>query len=81
MERVSLKESACKALFTLKLDKKIAVAVYLYQVTGDGEWGEISFDFEAGTAEIVQLTELDTTVSKKLAKQAIRHLKLSKIIS
>lgn len=39
--------------------------------------GKISFDFEAGTAEIIRLAEWDTTVSKKFAKQAIRHLQTS----
>ncbi len=57
-----------------KRKKKIAAAVYLYQVTGDGEWGEISFDFEVGTAEIVRLAEWDTTISRKFAEQVIRHL-------
>lgn len=57
--------------------KKIAAAVYLYQVDNDGEWGEISFDFETETAEIIRLAEWDTTVSKKFAKQAIRHLQTS----
>ena len=37
-----------------KKNKKIAAAVYLYQADNDGEWGEISFDFEAGTAEIIR---------------------------
>ena len=57
-----------------KRKKKIAAAVYLYQVDNDGEWGEISFDFEVGTAEIIQLAEWDTTVSKKFAKQVIQYL-------
>lgn len=56
-----------------KRKKKIAAAVYLYQVDNDGEWGEISFDFEAGTAEIIRLAEWDTTVSKKFARKAIRY--------
>ena len=60
-----------------KRKKKIAAAVYLYQVDNDGEWGEISFDFEAGTAEIIRLAEWDTTVSKKFAKQAIYYLQTS----
>ena len=60
-----------------KRKKIIAAAVYLYQVDNDGEWGEISFDFEAGTAEIIRLAEWDTTVSKKFAKQAIYHLQTS----
>ena len=57
-----------------KRKKKIAAAVYLYRVDNDGEWGEISFDFEAGTAEIIRLAEWDTTVNKKFAKQIIQCL-------
>jgi len=30
--------------------QKRAAAVYLYQADSDGEWGEIRFDFEKGTA-------------------------------
>jgi len=78
----SIRETYCTLSHMLRLKrksqtkrkKKIAAAVYLYQVDNDGEWGEISFDFEAGTAEIILLAEWDTTVSKKFAKQAIRHL-------
>lgn len=57
-----------------KRKKKIAAAVYLYQVDNDGEWGEISFDFEAGTAEIVRLAEWDTVVSKKFAQKVIQDI-------
>ena len=60
-----------------KRKKKIAAAVYLYQVDNDGEWGEILFDFEAGTAEIIRLAEWDSTVSKKFEKQVIYHLQTS----
>ena len=51
--------------------KKIAAAVYEYQADCDGEWGEIQFDFENGTAEIIQLAEWDTLGSKMFAKQVI----------
>ena len=54
--------------------KKIAAAVYLYQVDNDGEWGEISFNFEAGIAEIIRLAEWDTVVSKKFAQKAIQDI-------
>ena len=54
-----------------KRKKKIAAAAYLYQVDNDGEWGEISFDFEAGTAEIIRLAEWDTMASKKFAKKVL----------
>lgn len=57
-----------------KRKKKITAAGYLYQVDNDGEWGEISFDFEAGTAEIIRLAEWDTTVSKRFAKVVVSHL-------
>ena len=66
-----------KRKFQTKRKKKIAVAAYLYQVDNDGEWGEILFDFEAETAEIIRLAEWDTTISKKFAKQAIYHLQTS----
>ena len=56
-----------------KRKKKIAAAVYLYQVDNDGEWGEISFDFEVETAEIIRLAEWDTTVSKKFARKVIQY--------
>ena len=57
---------------TQKKNKKIAAAVYLYQAAGDGEWGEIRFDFENGTAEIVRLADWDTVMSNVFAKTAIR---------
>ena len=54
-----------------KRKKKIAAAVYLYQVDNDGEWGEISFDFEDGTAEIIRLAEWDTMASKMFATKVV----------
>ena len=55
-------------------EQKIAVAVYLYQVDNDGEWGEIRFDFATGTAEIVWLAEWDTIKSNVFARTAIRYI-------
>ena len=55
-------------------EQKIAAAVYLYQVDNDGEWGEIRFDFAAGTAEIVRLAEGDTIKSNVFARTATRHI-------
>ena len=55
-----------------KKNKKIAAAVYLYQADNDGEWGELRFDFESGTAEIVRLADWDTVKSNIFAKTAIR---------
>ena len=55
-------------------EQKIAAVVYLYQVDNDGEWGEIRFDFAAGTAEIVRLAEWDTIKSNVFARTATRHI-------
>ena len=55
-------------------EQKIAAAVYLYQVDNDGEWGEIRFDFAAGTAEIVWLAEWDTIKSNVFARTATRQI-------
>ena len=55
-------------------EQKIAAAVYLYQVDNDGEWGEIRFDFAAGTAEIVRLAEWDTIKPNVFARTAIRYI-------
>ena len=57
-----------------KKNKKIAAAVYLYQADNDGEWGEIRFDFENGTTEIVKLADWDTMKSNVFAKTAIRYI-------
>ena len=54
-----------------KRKKKIAAAVYLYQVDNDGEWGEISFDFDNGTGTIVQLADWDTIITKLFANKAM----------
>ena len=55
-------------------EQKTAAAVYLYQVDNDGEWGEIRFDFENGTAEIAKLADWDTIKSNVFAKTAIRYV-------
>ena len=52
-----------------KKNKRIAAAVYQYQADNDGEWGEIRFDFENGTAEIVRLADWDTVKSNIFAKR------------
>ncbi len=54
--------------------KKNAAAVYLYQADNDGEWGEIHFDFERGTAEIVRLADWDTMRTNIYAKMVIRYV-------
>ena len=59
---------------TRKKNKKITAAVYLYRADNDGEWGELRFDFENGTAEIVKLADWDTIRSNIFAKTAIRFV-------
>ena len=62
-----------KQVSKTKQKKKIAAAIYKYQADCDGEWGEISFDFENGTAEIVRLVDLDTIKTNWFANEAIRY--------
>ena len=57
-----------------KRKKKIAAAVYEYQADCDGEWGEISLDFETSTAEILRLADWDTTISNFYARKGIQYL-------
>ena len=66
---VTLKQTECR-----KKNKKIAAAVYLYQADNDGEWGELRFDFENGTAEIVKLADWDTVKSNVFAKAVIQFV-------
>ena len=66
---ISLRQTECR-----KTGETITAAVYEYLVDNDGEWGELRFDFENGTAEIVQLADWDTTKSKVFAKVAIRFI-------
>ena len=63
-----------KQVSKTKCKKKIAAAIYEYQVDCDGEWGEISFNFENGTAEIIQLADWDTMITKCFANRAISYL-------
>ena len=77
--RLKLLESSVVHTVTLKQTerrkkKKIAAAVYQYQADNDGEWGELRFDFENGTAEIVRLADWDTVKSNVFAKTAIRYI-------
>lgn len=70
LHAVRLKRKSVK-----RIKKKIAAAVYEYQADCDGEWGEIQFDFISGTAEIVQLAEWDTMVSKVFAEQVVKYVR------
>ena len=66
---ISLRQTECR-----KTDERITAAVYEYLVDNDGEWGELRFDFENGTAEIVKLADWDTVKSNVFAKTAIRYI-------
>ena len=66
---ISLRQTECR-----KTDERITAAVYEYLVDNDGEWGELRFDFENGTAEIVKLVDWDTVKSNVFAKTAIRYI-------
>ena len=57
-----------------KSKKKIAAAIYEYQADCDGEWGEISFDFENGTEGIIRLANWDTMKTNRFANKAIASL-------
>ena len=57
-----------------KRKKKIAAAIYEYQADCDGEWGEISFNFENSTAEIIRLADWDTMKTNRFANKAIAYL-------
>ena len=50
-----------------KRKEKIAAATYLYQADSDGEWGEIQFDFENKTAEIIRLADWDKMISHTIS--------------
>lgn len=70
LHAVQLKRKSVK-----RVKKKIAAAVYEYQADCNGEWGEIQFDFENGTTEIVRLAEWDTMVSKVYAKRVMKYIR------
>ena len=60
-------------------NKKIAAAAYEYKavhryVSDDDDWGEIRFDFSAGTAQIVKLADGDMSRTNVFAKIAIRKI-------
>ncbi len=67
----------------IEKNKKIAAAAYEYKAVhryanDDDEWGQIRFDFSAGTAQIVKLADGDLSRTNVFAKIAIRQiLKLS----
>ena len=63
-----------KQINKTKRKKRIAAATYLYQADCDGEWGEIVFDFENGTAWIIRLADGDTIRTNVVAGKVIAYL-------
>ena len=55
-------------------NEKKAAAAYRYQADCDGEWGEIQFNFDAGTAEIIRLADWDTSKSNLYAQRVIAQI-------
>ena len=66
---ISLRQTECQ-----KKGETITAAVYEYLIDNDGAWGELRFDFENGTAEIVKLADWDTVKSNIFAKAAIHFV-------
>ncbi len=63
----------------IEKNKKIAAAAYEYKAVhrytnDDDEWGEIRFDFSAGTAQIEKPADGDTIKTNVFAKIAIRQI-------
>ena len=58
-----------------KRGRKIAAAVYDYLADCDGKWGELRYNFKDDTAEVLVLTDWDTTVSRRFAMRAVEHLR------
>lgn len=54
--------------------KKNAAIVYEYRADYGGEWGEIQFDREAGTAEILTMADGDFRKTAIFANTAIQHI-------
>ena len=44
------------------------------QADYDGEWGEISLDFQNGKAKVMRLADWDTVKTNKFANSAIAYL-------
>lgn len=71
--------SWCGGIETDREKQKIAAAAYEYKAVhryanDDDEWGEIRFDFSAGTAQIVKLADGDLSRTNVYAKIAIRQI-------
>ena len=52
----------------------LSSTIYEYQADCDGEWGEILFDFENGTEEIIRLADWDTMKTNRFTNKAIAYL-------
>ena len=52
----------------------LSFTIYEYQADCAGEWGEILFDFENGTEEIIRLADWDTIKTNRFTNKAIAYL-------
>ncbi|MBR0217583.1 MAG: hypothetical protein IJQ33_00050 [Clostridia bacterium] len=63
-----------KQISTHREGKKIAAAIYAYQVDNGGEWGEIRFNLEEGTAWVETFAENDPCDTWKITDAAIHAI-------
>lgn len=63
-----------KQMSVQREDKKITAAVYAYQVDNSGEWGEIQFDLEKGTAWVETFAENDPCDTWEITDAAIQSI-------
>ena len=63
-----------KQITVQREDKKITAAVYAYQVDNGGEWGEIQFDLEKGTAWVETFAENDPCDTWEITDVAIQAI-------
>ena len=77
LELVKLGQLHCirlKQISTQREGKKITAAVYAYQVDNDGDWGEIQFDLEKGTAWVETFAENDPCDTWEITDAAIQAI-------
>ena len=77
LELVKLGQLHCvrlRQISTQREGKKITAAAYAYQVDNSGEWGEIQFDFEKGTAWVETFAENDPCDTWEITDAAIQAI-------
>ena len=77
LELVKLGQLHCvrlKQISVQRKGKKITAACYTYQVDNGGEWGEIQFDLEKGTAWVETFAENDPCDTWEITDAAIHAI-------